>query len=39
MGYKKSFSFIKCDMGEEIKALSHVPIFKDLNLKTGKHVP
>jgi len=36
---KTFFSFVKCVMDEEIKALYHVPMFKDLNLKTGKHVP
>jgi len=36
---KNSFSFVQRVMDEEIKALSHVSIFKDLNLKTGKHVP
>jgi len=36
---KSSFSFVKFVMDEEIKALYHVQIFKDLNLKTGKHVP
>lgn len=36
---KPSFSVVKCVMDEEIKDLSHVPIFKDVNLKIGKHVP
>jgi len=36
---KTSFSFEKCVMDEEIKALSHVPFSGILNLKTWKHVP
>ena len=36
---KTSFSFVKCVMDEEIKALSHVPFSGILNLKTRKHVP
>ena len=36
---KISFSVVKCVMDEEIKALSHVRVFKYLILKTWKHVP